>query len=145
MEILKDDTFSGLIGIQMEKLAPLLSKISLPVDRQGNINPQALVQMLAQGLVAQRFMQVQMDLEVFKLTNLCQYLMEHPQPTVGVSQDYLISLQKDWMEQLCKCLHKQLEEYANNIINSLQEAQKQQESKIIVPGSNVQVGLVRPK
>lgn len=121
----------------MEKLAPHLQKVSLPVNAQGEVPPQVLAQMVAQGIVAQRFMQIQMDLEIHKLTTMFKFLAANPWP-VTVDESFM----KTWGQDLCKCLHEHLTNYSEHILQMMQETAKQQQSKIIMPNGQ-KPGLVR--
>lgn len=139
-----DLNIDTLVEQQMEKIAPLLAKVSLPVDGQGCVPPQALAQMIAQVLVAQRFMQVQLELEVLKLDRVATYTRNYTYPTMAETDEHLQEMREYWHDNLCKYLHRQLEHKTQEMIKALQEANKEQ-SRIITPSNNVRTGIVRPQ
>jgi len=127
----------NIVDACMEKIVPLLANVKLPANQQGVVNPA----FIAQLAVTQRVMQVQMDLEIFKLTQMWEFLAEHPKPIPRLDRPDALW---QWKEGLCKYLHKGLEEHTDNIIGALQQSQKQEQSKIILPGTGVQQKITRP-
>lgn len=129
MSILEDKQIANLVDTCLEKVAPALGRVSLPVDEQGQIDPRILIQLVAQTMVGQRIQGAKLELEMVKVNALLSYLTEHPyNPDTDV--------QEAWKERLCKHLHSQVIKTADEILAVLEEQRKKQQSKIITPTIN---------
>lgn len=133
MDILNDEEFVGMIEKYVDKIAPLMTSVKLPANQQGVVNPA----FIAQLAVGQRILQIQMDLEIRRLSAMFQFL----------ARKFLVEQvdtePQSWIDELCKYLHTELEQYTDTVLQALQEAAKQQESKIILPNGQ-QPKMMRP-
>lgn len=112
----------------MDQVAPLLGKVQLPVTPQGEVPNQALAQMLSQVIVTQRFMQIEADLQVVRLSAMFGFLAINPLPQV-LSEPEI----QEWAKDLCKYLHNALTEHVTQVIDMIKKQATQQKPQLVVP------------
>lgn len=130
---METEAFRNITSNPLQQIAPLLAKLGLPVNQDGVVEPG----FIAQLAVTQRIMDVNNKLEIYKLQCMIMWISEHPKPQMN--------MEEQWQLELCKHLHEQVDKFAKEIFDELQQYQQAQKSKLVIPGQESRSTLMRPR
>lgn len=133
-QILDEEIFRDIELEPLQQIVPLLAKMGLPVNQQGVVDPG----FIAQIAVTQRMMDIQSKLMFYKLQHLVMWVASNPLNAAGQSLE-------EWKNELCKHLHEQVNKFAKEIFDALQEQQVQQRSKLVIPGQEARQSILKPR